>query len=243
MQGMLGMQIRGELGVQGSVGRAVSSTEEGWPEEELLLGWAPGTGTAAAAAAALRVGGFDGDGAYRPSPFESSAAYEESSVQGADGAATSKLWALEEEAAEEEAAEEDRRARRRAAAPPLTAPRRQPSSGFEWEDEYDRPELMVNGRRSIIGPSGFEWEEEYDRPELMVKPGSAVAIVEAALSPPRAPPMDELRRWSERPALPPQPPEAASWAPGGAATAPPSAVDERIAAARARAARVLAGGT
>jgi hypothetical protein len=136
----------------------------------------------------------------------------ESSVQ---GAATSEPWALEEEEAEEEAEDEVLRAMRRAAAPPLTAPRRQPSSGFDWEEEYDRPELMV-------------------------QPGSAVAIVEAALSPPRAPPMDELRRWSERAALPPQPP--GSRAPG-AATAPPSAVDERIAAARARAARVLMGGT
>jgi hypothetical protein len=215
MQGMHGRQ-QGELGLQGSVGRAVFSSEEGWPEEELLLGWAPGTVTAAAGAAALtaapRGGGFDAHGAHRPSPFESSAEYLESSVQ---GAATSEPWALEEEEAEEEAEEEDRWAMRRAAAPPLTAPRRQPSSGFDWEEEYDRPELMV-------------------------QPGSAVAIVEAALSPPRAPPMDELRRWSERAALPPQPP--GSRAPG-AATAPPTAVDERIAAARARAARVLMGGT
>ena len=219
MQGMHGRQ-QGELGMQGSVRRAVFSSEEGWPEEELLIGWAPGTGTAAAGAAALtaalRGGGFDAQGAHRPSPFdepfESSAEYLESSVQ---GAATSEPWALEEEEAEEEAEDEVLRAMRRAAAPPLTAPRRQPSSGFDWEEEYDRPELMV-------------------------QPGSAVAIVEAALSPPRAPPMDELRRWSERAALPPQPP--GSRAPG-AATAPPSAVDERIAAARARAARVLMGGT
>jgi len=116
-----------------------------------------------------------------------------------------------------------------------------PSVGHvESRHESDAPPALPH--HTLTELDAFDWEDEYDqtdqleatviaRPPTSPLHASAVAAVEAALSPPRPQTVaKQLNRW----AVAPPPTEEA--------TAPSDlAVNERILAARARAARVLAG--